>query len=60
MRHKFKIMLPNGEQYKPSEGKFVVMSGQGVFFLVDKSNYYDYVTKLSNVIGNYDVIWKEI
>lgn len=56
MRKKFTI-YQNGVKYKPKEGCFVVMTSDGVFLHVQK-DYYDYVRKLSEVIGNYDVIWK--
>ena len=59
MRKKFKIMLEDGTPYRPPKDKFVVMNPQGVFFLVDKSDYYTYINKLSLIIGKYDVVWRE-
>jgi len=67
MRKKFKIMLTEdyweaekrGKPYLPAQNCFVVMNGGGVFFLVNNEPYYPSITKLSEVIGNYDVIWKE-
>lgn len=56
MRNKFRI-VQNGEQYKPSEQHMVVMNNQGVFFLVGMHQYYPSVRRLSDAIGNYDVVW---
>ena len=56
MRKKFTI-YQNGVKYKPEKGCFVVMTSDGVFLHVMK-DYYDYVRKLSDVIGSYDVVWK--
>lgn len=38
---------------------FVVMNGSGIFYLVELSGHYQYVTKLSNTLEKYDVIWSE-
>lgn len=59
MQHKFKVVLTDGSVYKPPLGKFVVMSSQGVFFLVDMSYFYIHVTKLSDEIGAYTVVWSD-
>ena len=56
MRKKFKI-YQNGEKYKPDEQYMVVMNNQGIFFLVGTHTYYPSVQKLSEAIGNYDVVW---
>lgn len=44
--------------YLPPAKSFVVMSGGGVFFLVNNEDYYPSITKLSDVLGKYDVVWK--
>ncbi len=67
MKKKFKIMYPKGywdvdkraKPYLPPQNCFVVMNSGGVFFLVNNDPYYPSITKLSEVIGNYDVIWKD-
>ena len=61
MRKKFKVVYPQGHekagQRFKREGCFVVMTDDGIFLLVDKSDYYTHVTKLSSVLPEYDVIW---
>lgn len=59
MRKKFKIYKESGELFKPKDGMMVVMNSQGVFFLVDMSDYYTYIRKLSDVIGNYSAVWND-
>lgn len=56
MKKKFTI-YQNGVKYKPKEGCFVVMTSDGVFMHI-KHDWYHYVNRLSDVIGNYDVVWK--
>ncbi|URC15290.1 hypothetical protein GD1_166 [Paraglaciecola Antarctic GD virus 1] len=66
MRKKFKIMYPAnyrdfdlaGKPYHPPTGKMVVMSTGGVFFLIGVTDYYRDIQKLSEVIYQYDVVWK--
>lgn len=66
MKKKFKIMYPSdhwgtekrGKPYLPPAKCFVVMNGGGVFFLVNNEDYYPSITKLSDVLGKYDVVWK--
>lgn len=58
MKKKFEI-YQNGEKYKPSVNHMVVMNSQGIFFLACTETYYPSVRRLSDVIGNYDVKWKE-
>ncbi len=58
MRKKFSI-YQNGEKYKPSGQCMVVMNNQGIFFLVGTQPYYPSVRRLSDVIGNYAVVWNE-
>ncbi len=69
MKKKFKIMYPKdyydegkrGKPYHPPTGCMVVMNGGGAFFLyisVDPKN--PTIQKLSTVLYNYDVIWKEL
>lgn len=58
MRKKFSI-YQNGEKYKTSGQYMVVMNNKGVFFLVGTHQYYPSVQRLSDAIGNYDVVWKE-
>ena len=67
MKKKFKIMYPQnywdsdkrGKPYLPPANCFVVMNGGGVFFLMDNDPYYPSILKLSDVVGSYDVVWKE-
>jgi len=58
MRKKFKI-YQNGEKYKVPKDSMVVMNNDGIFFLVDTHTYYPSVQKLSEAIGNYDVVWSD-
>jgi hypothetical protein len=58
MRKKFTIYR-NGVKYKPKAGCMVVMNVEGVFFQIGgMDDYYMGLRKLSDVIGNYDVVWK--
>lgn len=56
MKKKFKIYTNAGE-FKPKEMNMVVMNSQGIFFIVDMSDYYTHVRRLSEVIGTYAVVW---
>ena len=66
MKKKFKIMYPKdyydpdkrGKPYLPSGKSMVVMNGGGVFFLAGMEDYDHDIRKLSDVLGNYDVVWK--
>lgn len=58
MRKKFEI-YQDGAKYNPSGQYMIVMNTQGIFFLVGTHQYYPSVRRLSDVIGNYDVKWKE-
>lgn len=66
MKKKFKTIYPSdhwetekrGKPYQPPAKSFVVMNGGGVFFLVSNEDYYPSITKLSDVLGKYDVVWK--
>lgn len=67
MKKKFKIMYPKdyweadkrGKPYLPPANCFVVMNGGGVFFLMNNKPYYPSIQKLSDVLGSYDVMWKD-
>lgn len=67
MRKKFKILYPKdwheeekrGKSFLPEAYQFVVMNGEGVFFLFENSPYYPSIRKLSDVLYKYDVVWKE-
>lgn len=67
MKKKFKIMYPanywdnekRGKPFLPESNSFVVMNGGGVFFLMNNEPYYPSIQKLSDVLGSYDVVWKE-
>jgi hypothetical protein len=68
MKRKFKINYPTdhsdpllaGTRYKPPEDHMVVMSGDGVFFLICGVNdYYPYVKTLSKELPKYDVVWND-
>lgn len=61
MKKKFKIIdASTGEKLKLSEGQMIVMTDQGVFFLVGGLNdYYMGMQKLADVCPKYDVEWKE-
>jgi hypothetical protein len=67
MRHKFKILYPQdhpdeakrGKRYKPPKDHLVVMNGGGVFFLVDRCDFYTTITKLSDTLPKYDVEWTQ-
>jgi hypothetical protein len=67
MRTKYKIYYPKnhpdtslaGTRYKPGKGKMVVMNEGGVFFLVEGlGDWYTYITKLSDVLPKYDVVFR--
>ena len=58
MRKKF-IIYKDGVKYKPPQGSMIVMNSDGIFFQVTgMQDYYLGINKLSDAIGNYDVIWK--
>lgn len=59
MRKKFKVLdASTGEKVKLDKSQMIVMNGEGVVFIVNGINdYYTSITKLSNVIPKYDVIW---
>lgn len=67
MKKKFKIMYSKdyhdvakrGKPYLPQANCFVVMNGSGVFFLMDTSPYYPSIRKLSDVLGKFDVVWRD-
>jgi predicted RNA-binding protein with PUA-like domain len=65
MRKKFKIYhsknnndpLKAGKRFKPAKNEMVVMNSGGVFFVYNSECYYPSITKLSDKIGDYDVVW---
>lgn len=65
MRKKFKVYYskdnPDVEKarkrYKPSGKDMLVMNADGVFFVFNGEQYYPSLWKLSERIGNYDVVW---
>lgn len=65
MRKKFKIFYSKdhrdaskaGKQFKPAGNEMVVMNSGGVFFVYNSETYYPSISKLSDRIGNYDVVW---
>jgi hypothetical protein len=67
MRKKFAIFYPvnhhdpdkAGKKYKPSKGKTIAMTNGGIFLLLSSDGFYMYCEGLSEVIGNYDVVWQE-
>ncbi len=67
MRKKFKIYYcknnPNeelaGKRYNPKGKDMLVMNGQGIFFVYNGETYYPSIAKLSDKIGNYDVVWSD-
>ncbi len=67
MRKKFKIFYcknhpdPSlaGTQYKPKGKNMLVMNNQGIFFEYCGDTYYPGISKLSDKIGNYDVVWSD-
>lgn len=69
MKRKFKIYylsdhadpLLAGTKYKPPEDHMVVMSGDGVFFLICGVNdYYPNIKRLSQVLPKWDVVWNDV
>lgn len=47
-----------GNQYKPSgRNDMLVMNAEGIFFVFYGADYYPSLRKLSDMIGNYDVVW---
>ena len=48
-----------GTKYKPSGKNMIVMNNDGVFFLFNGEPYCNSIRKLSDIIGNYDVKWKD-
>jgi hypothetical protein len=67
MKKKFKIYYPSdfhdkslaGKRYKPPEKHMIVMNSDGLFWLVDFSDYYLYIKKLSDVLEKWDVVWND-
>ncbi len=67
MRKKFKIFYSKdnpdinlaGQRYKPKENEMLVMNSGGVFFVYNNQPYYPFIRKLSDKIGNYDVVWND-
>ena len=45
-----------GKQYKPGN-KMPVMNSQGIFFVYSTDAYSASISRLSDEIGNYDVVW---
>lgn len=60
MKKKFNIIPEStGKKYKLNKGELIVMSPDGIFFMLKGLGDWGlYINKLSDVIGNYDVIWK--
>jgi hypothetical protein len=66
MKKKFKIMYPDdyhepekrGKPYHPPVNCMVVMNGSGIFFLYNGESHYPSIKKLSDVLYQYDVVWK--
>ena len=66
-RKKFEVRYPQDHKDQSLAGKkfykdgcFVTMSTDGVFFLVNMSDsYYTSVSKLSNTLPKYDIVWKD-
>ena len=48
-----------GKLYKPRADCMLAMNNQGIFFEYNGMPYYSFITKLSDKIGNYDVVWKD-
>jgi len=48
-----------GKRYKPTKQDMLVMNNQGIFFVYSGEIYYPSISKLVDVIGNYDVKWRE-
>ena len=46
-----------GKVFKPAKDEVVVMTSGGVFLLYHNQDYYPYASRLSEEIGNYDVVW---
>ena len=68
MKTKFKIYYPidhvdhtlAGEQYKVGGEEMLVMNNSGIFFVYCGKTYYPSITKLSDKIGNYDVVFSNV
>lgn len=63
MREKFEIYYSglgkDGQKFKPAGKDMLVMNNEGIFFLYNGETYYPSIRKLSDVIGNYDVKWRD-
>lgn len=65
MRKKFKVYYPEnhndselaGKQVRLGSKEMLVMNSDGVFFVYCGETYYPSIRKLSDKIGNYDVVW---
>lgn len=65
-RKKFKIMYPQDHPDVAKQGKpylvpakhMIVMNTSGVFFQFCGEDYMQCISRLSDIIGNYDVVWK--
>lgn len=60
MRKKFKIIdASTGLPVKLQQGEMLVMNDDGIFFKIGGiGDYYMGMRKLSDVIPQYDVVWK--
>ena len=58
MRNKFKIMLPDGTEYKPPKGSMVVMNQDGVVFVVTDQHWLGtHLCLLSELVPKYNIVF---
>lgn len=66
MRKKFKVYYSKdnpdpdkaGKLYKPTGKDMLVMNNNGIFFVYNGETYYPSIRRLSDKIGNYDIVWE--
>lgn len=61
MRKKFTVIdASTGQKVKLEKGQMIVMNADGIFFLVGGiGDYYPYISKLSDFLKKYDIIWND-
>lgn len=60
MRNKFKIILPDGSEYKPPKHMMLVMTQDGVVYLCEYIDWQGwYMGLLSDSVKQYDIVFQK-
>lgn len=60
MRNKFKIILPDGSEYKPEKRQMIVMNQDGVVYLCEDIDWQGwYMGLLSDSVKQYDIVFQK-